>query len=382
MFGPAGRGRDKSLFLRGFFKPAVMKKHNFSAGPAILPASVMKEAAAGAIELNNSGLSILEISHRSPAFTDIIEEAESLARELMGLGEAYAVLFLSGGASSQFFMAPQNLLDPGDSAGYVDTGTWSSKAIKEAKLFADIRELASSKAANYTYIPKGYDIPSGLKYLHLTSNNTIFGTQYHRWPEAEMPIVCDMSSDIFSRPIPVDRFGLIYAGAQKNMGPAGVTLVIVRKDWLTGVSKPLPSMLDYRTHIKEGSLYNTPPVFPIYVSMLTLRWVKAQGGLEGMAKHNEAKAKLLYDEIDTNPLFRGTVTDRADRSLMNVTYVMAEGGESLEKEFLQATKATGCEGLEGHRSVGGFRASIYNAMPRESVQVLVDVMRDLADRKG
>ncbi len=357
-----------------------MKKHNFSPGPAILPASVLEEAAAGVRDLNGSGLSILEISHRSAAFTAIIQEAEALVRELLGVSDDYAVLFLSGGASSQFFMAPMNLLNENETAGYVDTGSWSSKAIKEAKLFGKVQVLASSKPDNYTYIPKGYDIPADLRYVHLTSNNTIFGTQYHEWPETDQWLVCDMSSDIFSRRIPTSRFGLIYAGAQKNMGPAGTTLVIVRRDLLGRVSRPLPSMLDYRQHIENESLYNTPPVYAIYVSMLTLRWVKEQGGLEAMERHNEAKANLLYDEIDGNPLFRGTVTATEDRSLMNVTFVPEN--EAHLKPFLEACKAAGIEEVKGHRSVGGFRASIYNAMPKEGVQTLVDVMRDFGQKNG
>ena len=358
----------------------TMKKHNFSAGPAILPASVLAQAAEGVRDINGSGLSILEISHRSPTFTAIIEEAESLIRELAGIGEAYSVLFLSGGASTQFYQVPMNLLNQDERAGYADTGTWSSKAIKEAKAFGNIEVLASSKAENYNYIPKGYEIPAGLRYFHLTSNNTIFGTQYHSWPETDSPLVCDMSSDMLSRPIPVDRFGLIYAGAQKNLGPAGVTLVIVRKDLLGHVSRSLPSMLDYRIHIENQSLYNTPPVFPIYVTMLTLRWIKEQGGLTAMDRHNQEKAALLYNEIDRNPLFMGTVKDRADRSLMNVTFVTAQAAD--EKAFLDYAKANGIMDIKGHRSVGGFRASIYNAMPTESIAYLVELMQSFAQTRG
>lgn len=357
-----------------------MKKHNFSAGPAILPASVIEEAAAGVRDLNGSGLSILEISHRSADFTAILEEAMSLVRELLGLSDDYAVLFLSGGASSQFFMAPMNLLNSSQTAGYLNTGSWSDKAIKEAKLFGQVQELASSKEDNFNFIPKNYTIPAGLRYVHLTSNNTIFGTQYKSFPETDAPLVADMSSDMFSRRLPVDRFGLIYAGAQKNMGPAGVTLVIVRKDMLGQVERDIPTMLNYETHIKKSSSFNTPPVFPIYVSMLTMRWVKAQGGLEAMEGHNAAKAKLIYDEIDRNPLFEGTVTDPADRSLMNATFVPVD--EAHTQPFLDACKAAGCVGVKGHRSVGGFRASIYNSMPQESVQVLVDVMQDFARKHG
>lgn len=357
-----------------------MKKHNFSPGPAILPAEVIQEAAEGVRDLNGNGLSILEISHRSADFTAIIEEAESRLRSTLGLSDDYAVLFLSGGASSQFFMVPMNLLNEGDTAGYINTGSWSDKAIKEAKAFGNINVLASSKAENYTYIPRGYDIPSDLRYLHLTSNNTIFGTQFHDFPETSVPLVCDMSSDMLSRPIPVERFGLIYAGAQKNLGPAGVTIVIVRKDLLGEVQRHVPTMLRYQTHIENGSLYNTPPVFPIYVVMLTLRWLEDNGGLAAMTKHNEEKAALLYDEIDSNPLFHGTVTQKVDRSLMNVTFVMEK--PELEKSFLESAKAAGLVDIKGHRSVGGFRASIYNAMPKDSVQVLVDVMREFTRKNG
>lgn len=298
-----------------------MKKHNFYAGPAILPASVIKEAAAGVADLNGMGLSVMEISHRSKEFVAILDEAEALVRELLEVSDDYAVLFLTGGASSQFYFSAMNLLDEDQTAGYIDTGAWSTKAIKEAKLFGQIDELASSKDQNYNYIPKGIEIPSGLRYVHMTSNNTIFGTQFKEWPETDAPLVADMSSEIFSRRLPLEKFGLIYAGAQKNMGPAGVTLVIVRKDLLGQVKRKIPSMLDYRTHIAKQSSFNTPPVLPIYVSMLTLRWVKAQGGVAAMEKHNAEKAKVLYDEIDRNPKFEATVKDPADRSLMNVTFV-------------------------------------------------------------
>lgn len=356
-----------------------MKKHNFSPGPAILPRSVMEESAQGILDFNNSGLSILEISHRSADFVAVIEEAEQLVRELLGVSDAYEVLFLTGGASTQFFMAPMNLLDESETAAYVNSGTWADKAIKEAKNFGKVQVLASSKEQNYTFIPKDYEVPADAKYLHLTSNNTIFGTQYHAFPETEVPLVCDMSSDIFSRPIPMEQFGLIYAGAQKNAGAAGVTLVVVRKDLLGKVSRTLPSMLDYRVFAAEKSLYNTPPVFAIYVMMLTLRWVKANGGVEGMAKRNEEKAQLLYNEIDTNPFFTGA-TVLEDRSMMNATFLATS--PELEKSFLEGCKAAGIVEIKGHRSVGGFRASMYNAMELDSVQVLVDVMRELAGSQG
>ncbi len=358
-----------------------MKKHNFSAGPAILPASVMEEAAQAVRDLNGSGLSILEISHRSKAFVSILEEAEALVRELLNVSDDYAVLFLTGGASTQFFLAPMNLLNKGEKAGYINTGTWSNKAIKEANNFGEVVEVASSKDQNYSYIPKDYTIDSDLKYLHITSNNTVAGTQFADFPDTNVPFVADMSSDIFSRPLDINRFALIYAGAQKNIGPAGTALVIVRKDLLGKVNRTLPTMLDYRTHIEKGSSFNTPPVFPIYVSMLTLRWVKAQGGVEAMVKRNAAKAEILFNEIDTNPLFKSAVTNKEDRSLMNVTFVLEEKYAHLQDDFLAAAAAAGCDAIKGHRSVGGFRASIYNSMPQKSVQVLVDVMKDFAAKQ-
>ncbi len=355
------------------------KQYNFSAGPAILPQAVLAQAAAAVTDFNGMGLSILEISHRSEAFVDVLNEAAALVKELIGLDDSWAVLFLTGGASSQFYMTAMNLLKEEQPASYVDTGTWSAKAIKEAEAFGKINVLASSKDKNYSYIPKSYSVPNDAAYLHLTSNNTIFGTQYHWWPDTEVPFVCDMSSDIFSRTIDPDRFQLIYAGAQKNLGPAGATLVIVRKDVLGKVNRHIPTMLDYQTHIKKNSAFNTPPVYPIYVCMLTLRWIKELGGLEAMASHNQAKGKLLYDEIDDNPCFRGTAA-KEDRSLMNATFVMTN--PALDDRFAADCKAAGCVGIKGHRSVGGFRASIYNAMPMESVQVLVDVMRDFAKKHG
>lgn len=358
-----------------------MKKHNFSAGPAILPAPVLKEAAKAVANYEGIGLSLLELSHRGPEFTAIIEEANALMQELLQLPPQYKVLWLTGGASTQFYMIPMNLLDANETAAYADTGTWANKAIKEAKGFGNVQVLASSKDHNYTFIPKGYKIPTTAKYLHLTSNNTIFGTQLHRFPKSPVPIVCDMSSDFLSRPVDVSPFGLIYAGAQKNLGPAGTTVVIVREDMLGKVSRYLPTMLDYRTFIAENSLYNTPPVYPIYVSMLTLRWIKKNGGLKGMQRRNKTKAEVLYQEIDRNPLFKGT-TAREDRSLMNACFVMEAKYATLEKEFLKETEANGMVGLQGHRSVGGFRASIYNAMPKSSVQALADLMADFAQRKG
>lgn len=354
-----------------------MKKHNFYAGPAILPKEVMRQASKSAINFNDSGLSILEISHRSPDFAAVMEEAEALTRELLGINDDYAVLFLTGGASSQFYMSAMNLLPADGKAAYVDTGAWSTKAIKEAKHFGNVEVIASSKDKNYNYIPKRYKVPTDATYLHLTSNNTIFGTAHNWWPDTEVPFVCDMSSDIFSRPLDISRFGMIYAGAQKNLGPAGVTLVIIRKDLLGKVDRAIPTMLDYNTHIAKGSTFNTPPAFPIYVSMLTMRWIKAKGGVAEMAKKNKSKGGLLYREIDSNPLFKGSAAKK-DRSLMNVTFLLEK--PELEAEFLAMCAAAGCVGVKGHRSVGGFRASIYNAMPRASVKVLTEVMQDLAKK--
>ena len=351
-----------------------MKKHNFFAGPAILPAPVLKQAAAAVTDFEGMGLSILEISHRSKQFVAVMEEAEALVRELLEVNEDYAVLFLTGGASSEFYLTAMNLLNEDETAGYIDTGAWSAKAIKEAKHFGKVEVIASSKDQNYNYIPQDIEVPSGLKYVHITSNNTIFGTQFKEWPQTDAPLVADMSSDIFSRRLPLEKFGVIYAGAQKNMGPAGVTLVIVRKDLLGKVQREIPTMLDYRTHIAKGSSFNTPPVYPIYVSMLTMRWVKENGGVAAMEKINAAKAQLLYDEIDRNPKFEATVAKGTGRSLMNVCF-LPTNPDDLEP-FVKAASEAGCVGITGHRSVGGFRASIYNAMPIESVQVLVDVMKN------
>jgi len=356
-----------------------MKKHNFSAGPGILPDEVIEKAADAVRDFNGSGLSILEISHRSPSFEAVMDRSEALVRQLLGIGDDYGVIFLTGGASTQFFMVPMNLLHQDQKAVYADTGVWAAKAIKEAKNFGDVEIIASSKPENYNHIPKKYSIPDDAAYFHITSNNTIYGTEYHSWPECEIPLVCDMSSDIFSRPVDGNRFGLIYAGAQKNMGPAGTTLVVVKKELLGKINRTLPSMLDYRIHIENGSMYNTPPVYPIFVSMLTLEWILANGGTEQMAVRNKMKADLLYDEIDSNPLFTGTAAIE-DRSLMNVTFLLKDA--ALDKYFLEEVKKSGIEGIKGHRSVGGFRASIYNAMPYESVRVLVDVMHDFAISKA
>lgn len=355
-----------------------MRVHNFNAGPAILPESVLKKAADAAIEFNGLGMSILEISHRSKDFQAVLDEAVSLVKEIAGLSDEYKVLFLQGGASSQFAMIPMNLLDANETAGYVNTGTWAKKAQKEAKLFGNVAELASSEASSYTFIPKGFEIPETLKYLHITSNNTIYGTQYAEYPLSPVPYIIDMSSDMFSRKFDYSQFDLIYAGAQKNIGPAGVTVVILKESLLGKVSRQIPTMMDYRTHIKENSLFNTPPVFAIYVTMLTLRWIK-ENGLEKIEKMNEEKASLLYKAIDSNLLFKGTVA-KEDRSRMNVNFIMEN--RDLEPEFLQFAKEHKCVGLAGHRSVGGFRASIYNAMPIESVQYLVSLMDEFASLKS
>ncbi len=358
-------------------KAAVKKTHNFSAGPAILPAEVIKEAAQGVLNLNGTGLSVLEMSHRGKDIGAIADEATQSIKDLVGLTDEYEVLWMSGGASSQFFITAMNLMDDGDKAAYVDTGTWASKAIEAARQFGNIDVLASSKSTTYDNIPRKYKVPSDAKFLHLTSNNTIYGTQYHWFPTTDIPIVCDMSSDFLSRPIDVARYGLIYAGAQKNLGPAGVTVVIVKKDLLGKVQRQIPAMLDYRTFIKEKSMYNTPPVFAIYVCMLTLRWIKKMGGLAAMEKHNKKKANILYKEIDSNPLFKGNVEKR-DRSMMNVCFTMCN--RDLEPVFAQFAKDNGVSGIEGHRSVGGFRASIYNAMPLKSVKFLADLLKEFAEK--
>lgn len=353
--------------------PEIMKKHNFSAGPCILPQEVLQKASEAVVNFNGLDLSLIEISHRSADFVAVMENAQNLVLELLDLKDkGYSALFLQGGASLEFLMVPYNLLPENGKAGYINTGTWSSKAIKEAKLLGDIVELASSKDANFNYIPKGFDIPEELSYVHCTSNNTIFGTQMKEFPKTDSLLVCDMSSDIFSRKLDFSQFDLIYAGAQKNMGPAGTTLVVVKDDILGKTGRTIPSMLDYQVHISKESMFNTPAVFPVYVSMLTLQWLKDLGGVEAIEKINDEKAALLYHEIDNNPLFKG-VAKVEDRSNMNVTFVLTD--ESKKETFDRLWKEAGISGINGHRSVGGYRASIYNAMPVESVQALVDVMR-------
>lgn len=356
-----------------------MKIHNFSAGPSILPQEVFAEASKAIINFDEMGLSLLEISHRSSQFIAVMDEAMSLVTELLNLPSNYKVLFLSGGASMQFCMVPMNLLKEESRAAYIDTGTWANKAIKEAKLFGEIEVTGSSKESNYNYIPKDIKDIDNVDYLHITSNNTIFGTQYQKFPDVSVPLVGDMSSDIFSRSFDAEKFGLIYAGAQKNMGPAGTTLVIVNEDLLGKTGRKLPSMLDYQVHLKNESMFNTPPVFPIYISMLVMRWIKAKGGIAKIEEANEKKASLLYKEIDNNPLFKGTASVE-DRSKMNVCFLLED--ESLHEEFITMAIAGGISGIIGHRSVGGYRASIYNAMPYESVETLVGIMREFALKKG
>lgn len=354
-----------------------MKKHNFSAGPCILPQEVMQKASEAVVELDGIGLSLIEISHRSKEFVAIMEEARALALELLGLeNKGYHALFLQGGASTQFLMAAYNLLE--QKAGYVNTGTWSLKAIKEARLLGEVVEVASSQEKNFNYIPKNYTVPNDLDYLHLTSNNTIFGTQIKKFPETEVPLVCDMSSDIFSRQLDFSKFDLIYAGAQKNMGPAGTTLVVVKDEILDKVSRKVPSMLSYKVQVDKDSMFNTPPVFAVYVSLLTLRWLKDLGGIAAIEEINEKKANLIYSEIELNPVFSGFAA-KEDRSAMNATFNITD--DTLKEMFDEKCKEAGINGINGHRSVGGYRASMYNALSLESVGILVDIMSDL-EKKG
>ena len=351
-----------------------MKKYNFSAGPCILPQEVLTKASEAVKELNNSGLSLIEISHRSKEFVEIMANARSLVRELLEVPEGYSVLFLQGGASLQFIMAPYNFLKEGGKSAYVNTGAWSKKAIKEAEKFGEVSIIASSEDQNFNYIPKTYDVPNDIDYLHITSNNTIFGTQIKKFPKTDKVLICDMSSDIFSKKINIADFGMIYAGAQKNMGPAGATLVIVKDELLGNSGKDIPSYLDYQSHIKGESMFNTPPVFAVYTSMLTLEWLKSKGGVNAIEKMNEYKAAILYNEIDRNPLFEG-VAKEEDRSTMNVTFVLKD--RNNEAAFNQLWETAGVSGISGHRSVGGYRASIYNGMPQEGIEVLVEKMKEL-----
>lgn len=350
----------------------MAKVHNFSAGPGILPPEVLKQAAEACLNFDNMNLSLLEISHRSKNYVAVMDEARALIKELFEVGDEYEVLYLGGGASTQFAMVPYNLLTDSGYAAYVNTGVWASKAIKEAKIIGNTKVIASSEDKNFTYIPKGYEIPKDADYLHLTSNNTIYGTQIKEFPKCDIPLVCDMSSDLFSRKVNAKDFSLIYAGAQKNIGPAGSTMIMVKKDILGKTGRKMLSMLDYNMHIKGESMYNTPPVFPVYVTMLTLRWLKANGGIAWVEKLNQQKADLLYSEIDRNSQFVGTVV-KEDRSNMNVCFLLTNPEKAAE--FDKLWKSEKIDGIVGHRDVGGYRASIYNAMPLESVKVLVDVMK-------
>ncbi len=350
-----------------------MQIHNFNAGPSVLPAEVIRQASDAVLNFKGTGLSLLEFGHRTKEFTAVMEEARALVKELMHLNNDHEILFLHGGASTQFMQVPMNLLDIKDVAAYTDTGLWASKAAKEARLFGKVEIVCSSKEKNYTCIPNDFAVPNDAKYLHITTNNTIYGTQWQHIPKTSVPLVADMSSDIFSRVLNFSSFDLIYAGAQKNMGPAGVNLLVVNKNILGKTKRMIPTIMDYRNHINEGSMLNTPPVFAVYVCLLTLRWLKSIGGVAAIENLNDQKAALLYNEIDTNELFTGTVRT-ADRSKMNVCFVMND--PTLENDFLQFVQSRGIVGIKGHRSVGGFRASLYNALQLESVQTLVDAMQD------
>ena len=346
--------------------------HNFNAGPSVLPQSVFKQAANAVLNFNNSGLSILEFGHRTPDFIDVMEEARKLVKELMNLDDNHEVLFLHGGASTQFMQVPMNLLDEKETAAYTDTGVWGAKAIKEASLFGKVDVVCSSKDQNYSYIPKDFAVPNDAKYLHITTNNTIYGTQWQHIPFTSNSMVADMSSDILSRQLPFNKFDLIYAGAQKNLGAAGVNIVVVNKNILGKVKRRIPTTMDYRNHIAEQSILNTPPVFAVYVCLLTLRWLKAEGGVQEMERRNNLKAEMLYSAIDQSKIFKGTAA-KDDRSKMNVCFVM--DNEEQEKQFLTYTQSLGIVGIKGHRSVGGFRASLYNALESSSVEVLVNAMK-------
>lgn len=350
-----------------------MKKHNFNAGPSILPEEVIERAAKAIVDFNGSGLSLLSISHRTKDFEAVVAEADALFRELLNIPDNYKIFYVGGGASTLFYQIPANFL--AKKAGYVNTGVWSKKAIKEAKRYGEVEVAATSEDKDFTYIPKGFAIPADLDYLHVTTNNTIYGTEYHEDLSSPVPLIADMSSDILSRPVDVSKYAMIYGGAQKNLAPAGAVFAIIREDMLDKQVRDLPSMVSFRTHVENNSMYNTPPVFPIYVLMETLRWLKSIGGVEEIYRRNREKAALLYDEIDRNPLFRGTVA-KEDRSLMNICFVMTEGNEELAPEFLEFAKSRGMVGIKGHRLVGGFRASCYNALPRESVEALVACMQE------
>ncbi len=356
-----------------------MQKHNFNSGPSVLPQEVLNQAAEGILNFNNLGLSILEIGHRTSWFVEVLEEAKLLVKEFMQLGDTHEVLFLHGGATTQFMQVPMNLLGDGETAAYCNNGIWGTKAIKEAQLFGNVNVVASSKDKNHSYIPKNFTVPEDAKYLHYTTNNTVEGTEWHHIPETAVPLVADMSSDIFYRPLAFNKFGLIYAGAQKNMGAAGVTLVVIEKDLLGKVNRKIPSILDYRTHIEANSLLNTPPVFAIYVAMLTLRWIKKEGGLPEMENRAKERAGLFYQTLDSLPIFTPIVA-KEDRSLMNATFTIKD--EALETAFLDECKQNGMVGIKGHRSVGGLRVSMYNAMPLSSVEALCSLMKHFAEKNG
>ncbi len=349
-----------------------MKKHNFYAGPSILTPYTLENTAKAVLDLNGTGLSVMEISHRSKDFIAIMDEAGALFVELLDIPDGYSVLFLGGGASLQFAMLPFNLLNK--KAAYLNTGAWSKKAIKEAKLFGEVDVVASSEDKNFNYIPKGYTIPTDADYFHITTNNTIYGTEIHNDLDSPVPLVADMSSDIFSRPVDVSKYAIIYGGAQKNLAPAGITFVIIKNDILGNVDRPIPTMLNYQTHIDKGSMFNTPPCVNIYAALQTLRWLKKNGGLTEMANTNNAKADLLYNEIDRNKLFEGTA-EHADRSIMNICFVMKDEFKEFEGEFFEFATSKGMIGIKGHRSIGGFRASTYNALPIESVKALIEIMQ-------
>ena len=351
-----------------------MKKHNFYAGPSILPQYTIDKSIEGIKDFAGTGLSILEISHRSKEFVACINDTIALFKELLEIPAGYQVLFLGGGASLQFAMVPMNMLNK--KAAYLNTGEWASKALKEAKLFGEVVEVASSKEKLFNYIPKNYVIPADADYFHITTNNTIYGTEIKKDLDVKIPLVADMSSDIFSRPVDISKYSLIYGGAQKNLAPAGMAFVVVKEDILGKVSRPIPSMLDYRVHIKGESMFNTPPVFTVFAAQQTLTWLKNIGGVKAIQKKNIEKAKILYDEIDRNRLFKPTIADPKDRSLMNICFVMAPEYKDLEKPFAEFAKSKGMLGIEGHRSTGGFRASTYNALPKESVEALVSAMKE------
>ena len=352
-----------------------MKKHIFNAGPSLLADEVYASAAKAIMDFNDSGISILSISHRTPDFDAVMNEADALFRELLHIPDNYKIIYLGGGASTYFYEIPANFL--GKKAAYINTGVWSKKAIKEAKRYGEVAVIATSEDKNFNYIPKGFTIPADADYLHITSNNTIYGTEFHEDLDSPIPVIADMSSNILSRPIDVTKYAMIYGGAQKNLAPAGVAFAIIREDMVERVVRDLPTMMQFKTHMENNSMFNTPPVFPIFVLKETLKWLKSIGGVEEIYRRNQEKAALLYDEIDRNPLFRGTV-EKDSRSLMNICFVMAEGYEELAAEFMAYTKEQGIVGIKGHRLVGGFRASCYNALPKESVEVLVKCMQDFA----